>query len=130
TSTSDVSALQLSSGEVAALGRLPQPFHDGAGAIVGGRLFAFGGGAGEGTDVVQAFDLAKVRSSVVGHLPVPLSDLAAITIGATVYLIGGLDGTTYSRAVYATTNGTSFRRVGDLPQGLRYAAVFASGRNI
>ena len=60
--------------------------------MISGKLYVFAGGAGSGTDTVQAFDPSTGKGSVVGHLPVALSDLAAAQVGATTYLIGGYDG--------------------------------------
>ena len=105
-------------------------FHDGAGAMIDGKLFVFGGGTVSGTDVVQAFDPASRLVAVVGHLPVSLSDLSAVTVGDTTYIVGGYDGHTPRREIYATTDGTSFRMVGRLPDGVRYPAVSAVGTTI
>ena len=129
-SASGVFGLNPSTGRLTALGAMPNAFHDAAGAMIGGRLFVFGGGSVSGTDLVQAFDPATGTASVVGHLPLPLSDLAATTVGDTVYLIGGYDGHIPRREIYATTDGQMFRVVGHLPVGLRYAAISASGTSI
>ena len=91
-SASGVFALNPATGRLASLGSMTDAFHDGAGAIIGGKLFVFGGGTVSGTDVVQAFDPASHSSAVVGHLPVSLSDLSAVTVGNTTYLVGGYDG--------------------------------------
>jgi outer membrane protein assembly factor BamB len=119
-----------STGRLTGLGAMPNAFHDAAGAMIGGRLFVFGGGSSSGTDLVQAFDPVTGTASVAGHLPRPLSDLAAATIGGTVYLVGGYDSHVPRSEIYATTDGKTFRVVGHLPLGLRYAAVSASGTRI
>jgi len=129
-SASGVFALNPFTGQLRSLGSVPNAFHDAAGAMIGGKLFVFGGGSTAGTDLVQAFDPATRTGAVVGHLPVPLSDLSAATVGNTVYLVGGFDGHTPRAEIYATTDGTSFRVVGRLPAGLRYAAVTAVGGTI
>ena len=129
-SASGVFALNPGNGRIVQLGSVPDPFHDAAGAVIGARLFIFGGGAAQATRAVQAFDLATRTGSVVGSLPVPLSDLAAVTVGSTVYLIGGYDGQSPQSAIYATTDGLRFRRVGTLPEGLRYPAAAAVGSTI
>ena len=51
-------------------------------------------------------------------------------VGGTVYVIGGFDGTSPQTAIYATRDGTRFRRVGSLPTGLRYAAAAAVGGRV
>jgi len=126
-SADGVFALDPLSGTLTYLGSLPQPFHDGAGALISGRLFVFGGGSTRGTDIVQAFDLRTGRGAVVGHLPVALSDLSAATIGGTTYLVGGWDGAAPSATIYATTDGRHFTQAGQLPEGLRYPAVTVVG---
>jgi outer membrane protein assembly factor BamB len=129
-SASGVFALNPSTGRLTALGTMPNAFHDAAGAMIGGRLFVFGGGSVSGTDLVQAFDPATGTGAVVGHLPVALSDLAVAKVGDTVFLVGGYDGRVPRREIYATTDGQTFRVVGHLPVGLRYAAVSASGASV
>ncbi len=129
-SASGVFALNPATGRLTSLGSMTDAFHDGAGAMIDGKLFVFGGGTVSGTDVVQAFDPASRSSAVVGHLPVSLSDLSAVTVGDTTYIVGGYDGHTPRREIYATTDGTSFRMVGRLPEGVRYPAVSAVGTTI
>ena len=129
-SVSGVFALNPATGQLRSLGSMPNAFHDAAGAMIGGKLFVFGGGSLAGTDLVQAFDPVTRTGAVVGHLPVRLSDLSAATVGDTVYLIGGYDGHTPRPEIYATTDGTSFRIVGTLPTGLRYPAVTSAGGTI
>jgi N-acetylneuraminic acid mutarotase len=131
TSASGVFSLDPSTGRVSALGTLPSPFHDAAGALIGGRLFVFGGGsAGGSTDLVQAFDPSTGRGSVVGHLPVVLSDVSSATVDGVVYLVGGYDGVTARAEIYATVDGVRFEHAGDLPEGLRYTAVVAAGSKL
>jgi outer membrane protein assembly factor BamB len=125
-SAAGVFALNPTTGRLAAIGSVPNAFHDAAGAMIAGRLFVFGGGSSTGTDLIQAFDPAAGTAAVVGHLPMPLSDLSAATVGNTVYLVGGYDGHVPRREIYATTDGKTFRVVGRLPVGLRYAAVTAA----
>ena len=67
---------------------------------------------------------------MVAHLPTPLSDIVAAQIGSTSYLVGGYDGASPQSTVCATQTGTSFRRVAQLPVGLRYPAVTTSGGDL
>jgi YVTN family beta-propeller protein len=129
-STSGVVSLDPRNGRSTSVGSMPHAFHDAAGAMMGGRLFVFGGGSSGGTDLVQAFDPRSGTASIVGHLPVALSDLAAAGVGDTVYLVGGFDGAAPRPEVYATTDGRGFRKVATLPQGLRYPAVVAVGTTL
>jgi N-acetylneuraminic acid mutarotase len=121
-STDGVYRVSPDAGTVAHVGTVTQAFHDAAAAMVGSRLVVFGGGPSSGTDVVQAFP-----GSVIGHLPTVASDLEAVTAGGQIVVVGGYDGSNYLTSVLATEDGVTFRRVADLPVGLRYAAVAAPG---
>ena len=129
-STNGVFRLDPSSGRVSPLGVVPKAFHDGAGALVRGSVFVFGGGAGQSTRTVQRFDLRTRRGAVVAQLPHALSDLAAATIGSTVYLVGGFDGRIPRREIYRTSDGRHFTLAGRLPVGLRYPAIAALGGDL
>jgi hypothetical protein len=129
-SVAAVFTLDPSTGHTAEVGSMPQAFHDAAGAMIGRRLFVFGGGTGESSDAVQTFDTVSHATSVAGHLPHPLSDLQVAVVNGTVYLVGGWDGTAYSRTIYATADGLHFRTAGQLPAGIRYPAVAAVGDSI
>jgi outer membrane protein assembly factor BamB len=126
-STSGVFRLNPVSGALARLGSFPEAFHDAAGAVIGGKLFVFGGGSAHSSSTIQAFDLGSRHGTVVGHLPHPLSDVSSATSGGTVYLIGGYDDHTPRAEIYATTDGAHLRLAGKLPHGVRYAAVAAIG---
>jgi YVTN family beta-propeller protein len=123
TTVGGVFAMNPVSGRLTPVGSLAQPVHDAAAAVISGKIYVFAGGAGSGTDTVQAFDPATGTGSIVGHLPIALSDLASAQVGSTTFLIGGYDGTRPRSEIYATIDGTTFSTVGHLPQGLRYPAV-------
>jgi hypothetical protein len=129
-STNGVFRLDPSSGRLARLGTVPEPFHDAAASLLGNRLFVFGGGSTRSSSSVQSFDLTARRGAVVAHLPRPLSDVAAATIAGTTYLVGGYDDHVPRAEIYATTDGTHFTLAGRLPHGLRYPAVAASGGRV
>jgi hypothetical protein len=129
-STNGVFRLDSSSGRLARLGTVPEPFHDAAASLLGKRLFVFGGGSSQSSSSVQSFDLTTRRGAVVAHLPRPLSDVAAATIGGTTYLVGGYDDHVPRAEIYATTDGTHFSLAARLPHGLRYPAVAASGGRV
>lgn len=118
-----VTRMDPATGILTPIGSLTTPVHDAAGAILGGHLVIFGGGGSSSLDTVQAFDLTSGASSVIGHLPGPRSDLAAATVGGSVYVMGGYDDSTPRREIYASTDGSTFRKVADLPTGLRYPGV-------
>jgi len=129
-STSGVFRLDPSSGRLARLGSMRQAFHDAAGALLGHRLFVFGGGAAQSSATVQQFDPRTRRSAIVSRLPRALSDLSSATMGDAVYLVGGYDGRIPRREIYRTTDGRHFVLAGRLPVGLRYAAVTAVGASL
>ena len=129
-STDGVFRLDPSSGVLTQLGSLPQPFHDAAGAVLGRRLFVFGGGSATSTATVQAFDLTTRRGEIVGRLPTPLSDVSLATVGGAAYLVGGFDGRRPRREIYRTTDGRHFTVAARLPIGLRYPAVAAVGSDV
>jgi hypothetical protein len=130
-SVAGVLSIEPTTGRTAQIGRMPFAFHDGAGAVIDGVLYVFGGGTDRGTDAVQAFDLSTHRSWVAGHLPAPLSDLAATTIGGgTVYVVGGYDDVRPQNTIYATKDGVHFQLAARLPVGLRYASVATLGSSV
>jgi outer membrane protein assembly factor BamB len=131
TSTNGVFSLNPATGRLVSLGTVPLAFHDAAGAVIGGRLFVFGGGAASSSDAVQAFDLRTHRGRLAARLPRALSDLTAARIGSRIFLIGGYDGVSARPSIYVTTDGVRFRLLASLPVGLRYPAVGAvNGRLI
>ncbi len=131
--TGSVVALGVPGGTAASAGSLVTATHDAAGAVVGGRVLVFGGGAQTSFTTVQAVPLSSggtATASVTGQLPQPRSDDAAATVGGTAYVIGGYDGTHADPQVLATTNGRTFSVVGSLPVPVRYPAVAAVGTSI
>ena len=122
-----VSTLNPATGKQRFVGTVSDAFHDAAGAVIGGHLVIFGGGSGESSDLIQAFDLASHKTTVIARLPRPLSDLAAAVSGSAVYLVGGFNGHVPQKTIYSTTDGVAFRTAGKLPVGLRYAAVASAG---
>ena len=60
---------------------LPVPTHDAAAALVGGRVYLFGGGEAVSTDTVLRVDPGWRTVARAGSLGEPLSDLGAATVG-------------------------------------------------
>jgi N-acetylneuraminic acid mutarotase len=118
--------IALPSGRRHRLSSLPVAAHDAAGALLAGRPAVLGGGGAGELAVVQT--LAPDGSwRLAGRLPSPRSDLAAVSSPAGVVVIGGYDGARSPHAVLRAGGGSRFRRVGDLPEGVRYAAVAVLG---
>jgi hypothetical protein len=127
--TSAITQLNPVTGRTTRAGRLADPSHDAAGALLGGRAYLFGGGVQVSLAAVQSLRHSGA-ASVTGQLPGPRSDLSSVTLGSTAYLVGGYDGASYDAAVLATSNGSTFRLVASLPVPVRYAAVAGAGRDI
>ena len=124
-STSRIVAVDPGSGHAQVAGRLAVAVHDSAGAVLGGRWFVFGGGSFSTVSDIQAWTAGA--ATVLGNLPAARSDLTVATSGATAYILGGFDGTAMTPQVLATTDGVTFRPVGDLPVPVRYAAAGVVG---
>jgi Kelch motif/PQQ-like domain len=96
---------------------LPVPVRYPALAVLGSRIYVFGGleANGRPSGAVQLVDPARRTARVVGRLPVPLDGAAAGVLGGTAYLAGGRTARGATRAVYAFQPGkASFLRAGSL----------------
>jgi hypothetical protein len=127
--TRTVTRLNPVTGRTFPAGRLADPTHDAAGAVLGGTPYVFGGGAAASIADIQALP-GRRAGSVAGQLPRARSDLSSVTLANTAYLIGGYDGATYDPRVLATSDGRRFRTVASLPVPVRYAAVAGAGNRI
>jgi hypothetical protein len=129
TTTGTIIQLNPVTGRATRAGRLADPAHDAAGAVLAGRPYLFGGGDQAELAAVQALR-HRGTAAVAGQLPRPQSDISSVTLGSTAYLVGGYDGTSWLGTVLATTNGRTFRTVAKLPVPVRYAAVAGAGTRI
>jgi hypothetical protein len=125
TSTASVSVLDASG--VTTGPQLPEAQHDAQGALLGGRVYVFGGGQVSSYSHILSYDPATGAIAQAGSLPTPTSDAAIAVIMGTAYVVGGYDGQQALNTVVAWRPGAPARVVGRLPHGLRYAAVAASG---
>ena len=111
---------------------LPVPVRYPALAVLGSRIYVFGGllANGRPSDALQLVDPAGRTARVVGRLPRPLEGAAAGVLGGTIYLAGGRTAAGPTRAVYAfQPHGTSFLRAGSLRVGVAFAgAAVSNGR--
>jgi hypothetical protein len=112
------------------VGRLPQPTHDAAAAVLGRFVYLFGGGETLSTPSVVRIDPRSGSAVEAPALGNPLSDLGAVVIGGRAYLSGGYTDAEFSAGIvrYLPDGGTT--RVARLPYGTRYAGVTALGRTI
>jgi N-acetylneuraminic acid mutarotase len=127
---SDVVAVDPATGVARRAGTLALPTHGAAAANLGGRLLVFGGASTAVHDTVQQFMPASGRARVVGGMPGVRADVTAVVVGRRAILVGGFDGAGPQSAVWATTDGRSFRVVARLPQPVRYPAVAAAGNAV
>ncbi len=124
TSTASVSVLDASG--VTAGPQLAEAQHDAQGALLGGRVYVFGGGQVSSYSHILSYDPATGAIAQAGSLPTPTSDAAVAAIAGTAYVVGGYDGQQALNTIVAWRPGTPSRVVARLPHGLRYAAVAAS----
>lgn len=99
--------------------------HDAGAGVVGSTGFVVGGGSAASSDAVQAVQ-ADGTAALVGRLPQVRSDDSVAVAGHEVYVIGGYDGVHELPGVLATTDGVTFRLVGQLGETVRYGAAYAS----
>jgi PQQ-like domain/Kelch motif len=140
-SLSTVSTIAPTTGAIESAAGLANPVHDAASATFGGTTYLFGGGSPNTVATVQSVVTPSIPpasggvGAVAGELPQPRSDLSVATIATasgghsstTAYLVGGYDGTNYLPGVLATSNGTHFTTVANLPVPVRYPAAVADG---
>ncbi len=137
-SLSSVAALNVATGQEQPTGTLAAAVHDAAAAVLGRRLFVFGGGSPNTVATVQSITRPGSGSSppgvVSGALPTPRSDLAAVSVGrgsgASAYVVGGYNGSSGEPAVLATTDGSHFNEIAKLAVPVRYPAVVAQGGSL
>jgi outer membrane protein assembly factor BamB len=108
---------------------LPTPVHDAAAGVLGGRAMVAGGGSAASTDAVQSVQ-SDGTATTIGRLPQPRSDDSVAADGATLYVVGGYDGAHELPAVLATSDGVTFRQVGQLGETVRYGAAYADSGSI
>ncbi len=125
-STASVYSITPSTGTATKVGELARAVHDAGGALLGGNLLVFGGGSGTVGSGVQSMQPGQA-ARLVSNLPQPRADLAATVMNGTAYIVGGYDGEELTPTVLATSDGSSFRVVGQLIQPVRYPAVAGIG---
>ena len=112
------------------VGRLPQPTHDAAAALIGASVYLFGGGESVSEPSVVRVSPRTGAAAEAPALGEPLSDLGAVSIDGRAYLVGGYTGTQFATAVLRYRPQGAATIVARLPTGTRYAGVTAIGRAI
>jgi outer membrane protein assembly factor BamB len=125
TTTAQVSSFDLGAGSMTPIGTLPIAVHDSGGGALGAAAFVVGGGSAASSDAVQEVR-ADGTAVTVGHLPQVRSDDSVAVAASVLYVAGGYDGTRELPGVLATTDGVTFRQVGQLGETVRYGSVYAS----
>ena len=111
-------------------------------AVVGGRIYVFGGEAvggrsdGHAVTTIQTIDPVARTVTVTGHLPSPLAGASAFVLGGHVYVAGGTSGTGSTVAnspavgdIYAFDPTTSHvLHAGTLPAPVSFAGSVVVGQ--
>jgi len=88
--TSDIQRIDLTTGKVEVIGRMPNAISHAAAMVIGGRLFVVGGRrAGTAQDAIWQVDAGSGTTQLVARLPQPVSDFALTVVGGVGYAIGG-----------------------------------------
>lgn len=110
--------------------RLPVPFRYAATAVLGSKIFTFGGelASGADTDAIQEIDTRARTAVVIGHLPKAVSHVSAVVLSGKVYVLGGRSaGVTLRRIVAFDPSTREVRRAGRLPIAVKNAAAIEVG---
>jgi N-acetylneuraminic acid mutarotase len=110
--------------------RLPVPFRYAATAVLGTKIFTFGGelASGADTDAIQEIDTRARIAVVIGHLPRPVSHAAAVALSGKVYVLGGRSsGVALRNIVEFDPSTRAVRRAGRLPIAVTNAAAIETG---
>jgi hypothetical protein len=90
TDTDAVQKVDLVSGRVTVIGRLPQPVGHAAALILGGQIFVLGGRSGTmPSAAILRLDPASGAVAPAGQLPEAVSDAGSVVVGGVGYLVGG-----------------------------------------
>jgi N-acetylneuraminic acid mutarotase len=70
---------------------LPVPARYMATAVLGGKIYAFGGETASGgtSDAIREVDPRAGAAHVIGHMSQPLSHAGALVLGGSIYVLGG-----------------------------------------
>lgn len=100
------------------LGRLASPVQDAAVAVLGSRVYAFGGldGSGSSTATISQVNRGSIR--IVGRLLVPIHDAAASAIAGRLEIFGGGRYASVAGIATFTPRSGVTRLVGSLPTPL------------
>ena len=87
---SEIQRINLATGEVEVIGRMPSPISHASAMVIDGRIFVLGGRSGGiAQDAIWQVDAVTAASRLVGRLPQPASDFPLAVVGRVGYSIGG-----------------------------------------
>jgi hypothetical protein len=118
TANAAVVSIDLRTGATRSVAALPHAVADAAGAVIGTRIVVMGG---RGETAVQAIE--RRATEKLTDLPTIRVGAGSATRGGEVFLVGGSDGSLPSRDVTVTTDGKTFRTIGELMVPVAYPAV-------
>jgi hypothetical protein len=128
-SSARVLRLDPVTGTTTADGTLATGIHDSAGAVVGGHLVVYAGGASVEVSSIQQLTAGGVATRL-GSLPEPRSDLVVATVGSKVVVLGGYSGSAVLADVLVSDDGVHFTVLARLPVPVRYPALVVRGSTI
>ena len=120
-------------GTITPAGPLRQGVRYAATAVVGTRVYVFGGEVDHRElDAVQELDATTGHTRVVGRLPGGLGHASAVSVGNRILLLGGRTGpdTLTDAMWWFDPEHGSFERAGRLPAATSDAAVVTSGDRV
>lgn len=118
TANAAVVSIDLRTGGRRTIAALPQAVTDAAAAVIGTRIVLMGG---KGQTAVQAVEAGTTEK--LSDLPIIRVGAGSATRGGEVFLVGGSDGSLPSREVTVTSDGKTFRTIGELMVPVAYASV-------
>jgi hypothetical protein len=90
TDTDAVQKVDLASGRVAVIGRLPQPMGHATALVLDGQIFVLGGRSGSvPSAAIFRLDPTTGVLAPAGNLPGPESDAGSVVVDGVGYLVGG-----------------------------------------
>ncbi|HVM66476.1 MAG TPA: hypothetical protein VMU14_16525 [Acidimicrobiales bacterium] len=100
--TDAVQRIDLATGAVRVVGRLPFSITEASAFLLGGRVLLAGGmRSGRASAAILAYDPATGRLAPAGRLPEPVADAGVAVLGDAAYLVGGETATAYLDTVIA-----------------------------
>ena len=99
----DIQVIDIATGSVRVIGRMPTGLTDAVALVLGGRLIVAGGRAGGRVqDAIWQVDPTTGAVTRIGRLPMPVADAAGVVVDGVGYLVGGEAGARLASIVSVT----------------------------